>query len=287
MKIEVLGSGGAVTTPKMFCTCESCVQARSGGARFSRLGPSVFIHGPDILIDTPEEISVELNRSLVTRIEACFYSHWHPDHTSGKRIFEMNKDWNGFPPQNRVTHIVLTEKIKETFNSCMALMEHFRFLENERLVRISVIGNSETVEMGGFRITPVQLAADYVFGYTVSDGQKNALIIMDELKGWLPDETIRSTRFDAVYLPFGILDINPVYNKRNIASDHPMLETEATITDTLKIIGELDSDLFVLSHIEEPDNITVDLARHLEYIYSNQMGKTIRLAHDGMVIDLG
>ena len=53
----------------------------------------MFIHGPDLLIDTPEEISLQLNRSTVTEIRAGLYSHWHPGHSSGKREFEMYKDW--------------------------------------------------------------------------------------------------------------------------------------------------------------------------------------------------
>ena len=41
------------------------------------------MHGPDVLIDTPEESKQQLNRSQVTRIAAGLYSHWHPDHTAG------------------------------------------------------------------------------------------------------------------------------------------------------------------------------------------------------------
>jgi phosphoribosyl 1,2-cyclic phosphate phosphodiesterase len=74
-----------------------CDAARSG-SRDARMGPSVFVHGPDVLIDTPEESRLQLARSGITRVGAALYSHWHPDHTAGRRMWEMNFDFRGWPP---------------------------------------------------------------------------------------------------------------------------------------------------------------------------------------------
>jgi phosphoribosyl 1,2-cyclic phosphate phosphodiesterase len=54
--IEVLGSAGAVPTPRVGCPCEICAEALEKGPPYSRCGPSYFVHGPNVLIDTPEEI---------------------------------------------------------------------------------------------------------------------------------------------------------------------------------------------------------------------------------------
>src|SRR5262249_56693887 len=70
LKVEILGSGGAVTIPRPGCSCRVCVEAREKGVPYARTGPSVFVHGPDVLIDTPEEAKQQLNRSQVTRIAA-------------------------------------------------------------------------------------------------------------------------------------------------------------------------------------------------------------------------
>jgi len=144
MKLEILGSGGAVTTPKPFCTCSVCVAARKGSPIESRFGPCVFIHGPNLLIDTPEEIFVQLNRSSIKSIRACTYSHWHPDHTSGKRIFEMNKDWIGFPPKHKKTDVYLTRKVAETFEQFLGIRDHLDFLSHSEL--ISLKGTSKNAE---------------------------------------------------------------------------------------------------------------------------------------------
>ena len=55
-----------------------------GGAKVT--GPSVFVHGPDVLIDTPEESKYQLKCSGIERINGCLYSHWHADHTMGMRL---------------------------------------------------------------------------------------------------------------------------------------------------------------------------------------------------------
>ncbi len=103
MQIEILGSGGAITTPRPGCDCPVCIEARVKGVPYSRSGPSLFVHGPDVLIDTPEESKDQINRSRITRINACFYSHWHPDHVMGRRVWEtMNADLRNWPPHDNL-----------------------------------------------------------------------------------------------------------------------------------------------------------------------------------------
>ena len=68
--------------------CRVCVEARAKGGRYARTGPSTFVHGPNILFDTPEESKLQLERAGIGEIAACFYSHWHPDHTMGRRVWE-------------------------------------------------------------------------------------------------------------------------------------------------------------------------------------------------------
>ena len=58
------------------------------GAPYARTGPSLFLHGQDVLIDTPEESREQLNRAGIGSVRACLYSHWHPDHVMGRRVFE-------------------------------------------------------------------------------------------------------------------------------------------------------------------------------------------------------
>jgi phosphoribosyl 1,2-cyclic phosphate phosphodiesterase len=286
MKLEVLGSGGAVSTPKPFCACATCAEARKGGPKDSRYGPSVFIHGPDVLIDTPEEIFVQLNRSNIRGIAACLYSHWHPDHTSGRRIFEMNKDWINYPATNKATRIIVTEKIAETFSNSLGLKGHFDFLASMGLVAMETIGNSEACEVNGYRITPIQLGQDYSFGYDISGGGKRILVVMDELKFWKPGKAVIDTSYDLVYLPLGIVDVNPITNERTIDPNHSILEDEQTWQETLEYAKALNAKRFVLGHVEEPDGIGYGMGERLGAHCSRITGKEITIAYDTMECEI-
>ena len=44
-----------------------------------------------MLIDTPEDINIALNKFDVKSIDNVLYRHWHPDHTLGMRVFEQIK----------------------------------------------------------------------------------------------------------------------------------------------------------------------------------------------------
>ena len=65
LRVEFLGTGGSMPIPRALCDCAVCVQARERGVPYARNNPSVFVHGPDVLIDTPGEINNQLNRSTV------------------------------------------------------------------------------------------------------------------------------------------------------------------------------------------------------------------------------
>ena len=68
MRVEILGSGGALSTPRALCGCDLCRQARQRGVPYSRSGPSLFVHVPDLIVDTPEDIIASLVRSRVEHI---------------------------------------------------------------------------------------------------------------------------------------------------------------------------------------------------------------------------
>lgn len=83
MKIEFLGTAGPMSIPRPLCQCQLCQQARDKGVPYSRSGPGLFLHGPNLLFDTSEDIHFQINRSRITEINGVFYSHWHPDHVMG------------------------------------------------------------------------------------------------------------------------------------------------------------------------------------------------------------
>jgi len=87
VKVTVLGSGGALMTPRPGCACRVCASARANPGEW-RAEPSVYVHDAALLVDAPEDIVPSLNRAGIDRVDHLFISHWHPDHCAGLRVVE-------------------------------------------------------------------------------------------------------------------------------------------------------------------------------------------------------
>ena len=284
MRIEILGSGGAITTPRPGCDCRVCVEARSRGIPYSRSGPSVFIHGPDVLIDTPEESKYQLNRARITNIAACFYSHWHPDHVMGRRVFETrNLDWRHWPPHPQRTDVYLPEQVAIDFRRFLGSWDHFAFLQEQGAVRLIELVDGDEVQVDDTHIIPFRLAEDYVYAFLIQTSDRRVLLVPDETLGWNPPEWVRGV--DLAILPMGVVEFDPFTGERRIAAEHPVLQHEATFAQTLAIVEVVGAKRTVLSHIEEPDGLSFDDLLRLQQQMSAE-GRAIEFAFDGMLIDI-
>jgi phosphoribosyl 1,2-cyclic phosphate phosphodiesterase len=285
VKVEILGSGGATVTPRPGCGCRVCVEARERGVPYSRTGPSVFVHGPDVLFDTPEESRLQLDRSRVTEIAACFYSHWHPDHTMGRRVWESvgGHDFRRWPPvpgSRRATDVYLPQQVAADFDVRLGAREHFEFLESRGFVRLCELRDGETVEFGGVTIRPFRLHEDYVYAFELSGGGKRLLLAMDELHDWVPPAELRGV--DLAVLPMGLSEHDPFTGERRIHESHPVLRFEATFEQTLGIVDALGARRVVLGHVEEVDGLGFDDLKRLEAA----IGRNVTFAWDTMLVDV-
>lgn len=281
MKVEILGSGGALSIPKPLCRCRVCVEARERGVPYSRAGPATFVHGPDVLIDTPEEIKQQLNRSRVEQIAACFYSHWHPDHVMGCRVWEMHADFRSWPRRTLgSTPVYLPEGVAADFRVRLGLWEHLSYLAERGWIELVELGDGESVRLGRTTIRPFRLAERYVYAFVFEADGKRLLVAPDELKGWSPPQDLGL--LDLAVVPMGIADHDPFSGERRIHADHPVLRFEATFAETLAIVERLDARRVVLAHIEEMDGLSYDDLRRLERTLDDR----ISFAYDTMLIEL-
>jgi phosphoribosyl 1,2-cyclic phosphate phosphodiesterase len=283
MRIEILGSGGAIATPRPGCACRVCQQARARGVPYSRGGPSLFVHGPNLLFDTPEEIGLLLNRSQVRHIAACFYSHWHPDHTMGRRIWEMNYDYRSWPSHNRCTDIYLPQQVAHDFHTRLGLHEHFEFLSRHGVVRIIELSDGASVTIGGTKVTPIRLAENYVYAFLLEAGGRRALIAMDELFGWNPPASLRG--IELAVMPMGIPAVHPLTGSQLMHPNHPVLAHEATFEQTLAMLRQIAPQQAILSHIEEPFDLDHDEYRAIA-VQLRRDGLPVSFAHDTMMVEV-
>jgi phosphoribosyl 1,2-cyclic phosphate phosphodiesterase len=288
VRIEVLGAGGAHGVPRPFCTCESCREARDKGAPYTRLCPSLYIHDLRLVIDTPEEIGVQLNRARIERVEAALYSHWHPDHTAGSRVFEANADpqvtWAS-PPERYCTSVFIPERVMQTFAEYHALTTRMRYLEALGVIALQVIPMGQSITYQSVTITPFVLAEDYACGFVFQAANKRILICMDELNGWMPPAWLG--RLDLAILPAGVFEFHPLTGQRVIPAGHPILVREATYAETLDMVQALDVGRVVFIHLNHSDQLTFDQFRELGRRMTAAAGgkRQVEFAYDGLIVD--
>ena len=287
MKVEILGSGGAATIPRPGCLCRVCVEARELGGRSVRTGPSAFVHGPNIIFDTPEESKHQLERAGITEIAACFYSHWHPDHTMGKRVWETrNGDFRTWPREAKqplVTDIYLPQQVGVDFRRWLGSMEHLEFMRERGWIRIHELVDGDVVDIGGVTVRPFRLAEDYVYAFELTDGGRRLLVAMDELNGWSPPEEVRGC--DVAVIPMGICEFDLSTGERLIHEEHPVLVCEATFAETIEIVDALGAGRVVLSHVEEMDCISYNELLQVEEELRAE-GRNVTFAWDGLTVEV-
>jgi len=244
----------------------------------------VFVHGPDVLIDTPEEIKDLLDRLQVTEIVACSYSHWHPDHVLGRRIWEaLNRDFRGWPTESERTDIYLPEQVGYDFRKKLGMWDTLAFYERLEIVRVTELKDGQIVTIGNMRIRPFRVAEDYVYAFEFEGAEKRVLIAPDELNGWEPPEEVQGV--DLAVLPVGVFEFDPFTRERRIPEEHPVLGFESTFDETLEMIEKLGAGRVILTHIEEMDGLTHDDFQRLRQDLYHQ-GCNVEFAYDTLLIDV-
>lgn len=280
MEIEIVGSGGAFVTPRPGCHCPMCDEAREEGVPYARRGPSVFVHGPDILFDTPEDITVSLNESGIERVRACFYSHYHPDHVMGRRVFEqMNWNLRDSSGNYGVTDVYVPERVQADFQKMLATADHLEYLQSIGVVKTTVIPEGESVEVEGVRVTPFPVAVEYVYAYLLEQGDTRVLIAMDELVGWTAPDFLHG--IDLAVMPSGVCEHHPLTGERRIEADHPVLQSEMRLEETLEVIRAMAPRKAVLMHLDEVDGISYDDGKELSRRYQDE-GLPVDVGWDGI-----
>jgi phosphoribosyl 1,2-cyclic phosphate phosphodiesterase len=92
MKITLIGTGDAIGTPKIGCSCPQCTRAQEEG--ISRLRTSLLIEncGRNILIDSSPDLRQQLLKNGSPKIDAVIWTHGHYDHFIGFGDFYRVQD---------------------------------------------------------------------------------------------------------------------------------------------------------------------------------------------------
>ncbi|MFK7800784.1 MAG: MBL fold metallo-hydrolase [Anaerolineae bacterium] len=292
MIIEFLGTGGATTTPRPGSSTEASRLARQHKTPpWTRSGPGLFLHGPDILIDTSEDICHQLIASNIDYINTCFYSHWHPDHTAGQRVFETNiRSYNTLPlTMMPPTDVYLPQQVAIDAQQWLGIWDSLMYHRDElKVINVHVLEDRDRPVFddgngGQVAMTPFRLHEDYVYGFNVETGGKRLVHVADEMYNWEPADELKNP--DLAILPAGLFEFHPVTGERIMQANHPLLKREATFRQTLEIVDKLGATETWITHLEEAFDMTPEILAQVETKLQAE-GKNIRFAYDTLKIEL-
>ena len=289
MELIILGSGGAQPIPRPCCNCKVCKEARRKGTPFSRLGPALFVKGINALFDTPEEIGVELNNFKIPSVDHVFYTHWHPDHTAGMRVFEqLSIDWL----KHSVGKGASTKKIPVYANDIVwgeidAIKNkfggYFNYKDSMGLIERKVL-TDKPVKIGNIKITGIfrsaEMKSDNILVYVLEEGKKKIIYAPCDSKPLPEDERLNNADVLIIWCPFFE---GPLKNKFVIGPKNPLRDELFSMEEIIGIIEKYKPKRTVLTHIEEAWGKSYTDLKKLEEKYKKY---GIEFAFDGMKINV-
>ena len=84
----------------------------------------------------------------------------------------------------------------------------------------------------------------------------------------------------------GVAEFNPLTGERHIDPEHSVLKQEATFRQTLEMIDKLSPSRTILTHIEEPDELSHDDLLIVADQVSELGGRDISFAYDTLSVEV-
>jgi len=280
MELVFLGTAGAETTPKVGCLCPVCQEARQKGGRFVRNGPSLLLTGASVLFDTPEDVDKSLEREGIHQVRHLVYTHWHPDHTAGRRVLEqLNMDWLN-PKARRITHVWLPTWVREDFRKRHGLEDNLEYFERAGIARIHEVGEGERFQLDGLSVRPYRMAQPGLTAYILERESRRLVFALDDTKDWKPGTEFLEP--DLLVLETGWFERDP-QGQVIVPLGHTIRNEEASFEETLGIIERINPRKAALIHIEQ-----LWARSYEDYLELEKKHKSYRLqfGYDGLRIKL-
>ncbi|KKI53114.1 MAG: MBL fold metallo-hydrolase [Staphylococcus equorum] len=274
MNIEFLGTAGGIPT-----LYNSVSQHKESSLR---TGPGIYIHDIQLLIDTSEDIFTQLRRAQISEIKHALYSHWHPDHTMGLRIWEtLNYDFKNKKPNSRKTKIYITQQEVADFKTYLGHWNHLNYLTQIDVIELEVVENDALLTIDDIQIEWIQLPESIAFGFYINAIEQSILIIPDEMKGFVPSQKFKN--IDVAILPFGSNEVNPITGERLLENGVLKESNELSFDESVEIAREINATHTYFTHIESTEGLTMDDTKVLEQRLLHS-GLSCTIAYDGLKI---
>jgi len=285
MQLAILGSGGSTTVPRPGCQCRVCTEARTRGIPYARSGPSMFILDVNLLFDTPEEISSQLNRNRINMINYVFYTHWHPDHTLGMRIVErMYKFWLGMfvrgeKPRNKVKVCALRKVMEDLKAIRNKHGSFFSYYQKAGLIEALELESEKPFKIRNFKITPFEVQSTYNIStvFLIQEDGKRVVYAPCDVKPF--PENLELENLDLLII--GSFHPEGPLREGIIIPQNNLLRKELfSLKEIQELAQKLNAKETIVTHIEEEWGKTYDEYKQLEKKYD------LKFSYDGMKIKI-
>ena len=268
MKITVLGSGGAMPTPRPYCQCTICKKARKLGEPFKRNSSSIFINEINTVIDCGEDIADSLNRRNIKQVDNLFITHWHPDHTFGLR--HLLESYYNFRTDvaDRTVNVYVPKKVFETLKQKFPAIEYY--INVQKTGALNLVEDGDKIKIGAVSIT--------VVGYKGKESDTYAYLLENNGKKVLY-ASCDTISFDN-YKNFTDLDL--LISECGLFSDIP---SEISFDTLMQRLQEIKPKKTYITHIEEIE-INIFGEKHLQKMKKQYSDINFDFAYDGMKIKI-
>lgn len=267
MKLTILGSGGAMTTPRPFCQCESCKKARLD-SRFKRNSSSLLINDINTLIDCGEDIADSLNKNNVNTVDNLLITHWHPDHTFGLRtILEANYNFRTNKADKQI-NLYIPKKVYETLKIRFPAIEYL--INVIQVAKLFLIKDGDELEFNKIKIRVVGYSGKEsdTYAFLIQEGSKKAL--------YSPCDTIGFDNYNNFH------DLDLLINECGIFSK---INSEISFDKLIERIKEIRPKQTILTHIENVE-LKIWGEKHFNEMEYKHKDLNIKFAHDGMELKI-
>lgn len=254
MRITFLGTGTSQGVPIIGCECAVCT---SGDRRDNRLRCSVLIEqeGRSIVIDSGPDFRQQMLRAKVKNLDAVVFTHEHKDHLAGLdevRAFNFLNKGKAFP-------IYATEHVQRAIRREYAYIFETPAYPGIPKLDIHTI-DSEPFSAQGIDLIPVKVFHHLlpVLGFRAG----GFVYITDANR---IDEVERKKIRGA-----DVLVLNALRREEHIS--------HFTLQQAIDLIADLKPKMAYLTHLSH------QMGKHEDV--NNELPANIRVAHDGLVLEL-
>lgn len=256
MKIKFLGTSAGWPLPRLGCKCEICT---SKDPKDTRTRTQVLIDNR-ILLDAGPDTYFHLKNQDLTKLEAVFISHEHPDHTFG--LWDLPHIYGRSETGLNKIQLFITEPVLKGINKV--------FSHPHKLINLNVVKENVAVNMGDLKISYIPVIHGNTPAYAIK----------------CQNSKIFTYITDFSEIPSGSQD--KIKNSNLVAFDGSSLGKTGqgpghiSINDGIEIGKNLKAGQIYFIHIGHK----TDTHKHLETYLKEKAGPNYHVAFDGLEIKL-